>query len=101
MIRKKELVEHVSARSGLKKSDVRNALHQAFDFIRENLLAGREIDCPPLGKIKVQVQRPNSPNPKLRFRVVPRKDLAELSDGATHAGGETTIRHPSLEAAEK
>ncbi len=86
MIRKKEIVEHVVSNSGLRKRDVREALDQAFAFMRSNLLKGEEIDCPPLGKVKVRVQGPNSDNPKLQFRVVPRREARETAEVATEIG---------------
>lgn len=99
MIRKKEIVEHVVMASGLRKRDAREALDQAFAFIRTSLLEGKEIDCPPLGKIKVHVQGPNSDNPKLHFRVIPRREATD-ADADTNTDEDTKIHLVPQKAAE-
>ncbi|MBB5515800.1 nucleoid DNA-binding protein [Rubricella aquisinus] len=81
--RKKDIVDHVSQATGLKKRDVREALDAAFGYLHSSLLDGKEIAYPTLGKIKVQVQRADSENPKMVYRVALNKNTVHEDDGET------------------
>ncbi|MEL6582755.1 MAG: HU family DNA-binding protein [Pseudomonadota bacterium] len=76
MRRKKDIVDHVANSTGLKKRDVREALDSCFAYVHASLSAGNEIAYPQLGKIRLQVQRPDSANPKTVYRVA----LAKVSE---------------------
>jgi len=53
MLRKKELFEKVVARTSLKKRDVKPAVEAALALIAESLREGRDVNLPPLGKLRV------------------------------------------------
>ena len=52
-LKKKELVDRVVARSGLRKRDVKPAVEAMLEVLGEALAAGEELNLPPLGKLKV------------------------------------------------
>lgn len=54
MMRKKELIESAVARAGVKKRDAKPAIEAALAILGETLSAGRGLNIPELGKLKVQ-----------------------------------------------
>ncbi len=54
VMRKKELIESAVARAGIKKRDAKPAIEAALAIIGETLSAGRGLNMPELGKLKVQ-----------------------------------------------
>ncbi len=52
-MKKKELVEKVVARSGVKKRDAKPAVEAALAILGEALSEGRELNLTPFGKLKV------------------------------------------------
>lgn len=52
-LRKRELIEAVVQRSGVKKKDAKPVVEAMLQEIGENLAEGRDLVLPPLGKIKV------------------------------------------------
>ncbi|KIN66391.1 DNA-binding protein HU [Sulfitobacter noctilucicola] len=57
MLRKKELVDTVVARSGLKKKDVKPAVEMVLTVLGEALGDNRDLNLPPLGRIKVRREK--------------------------------------------
>ncbi|WP_243694331.1 HU family DNA-binding protein [Shimia isoporae] len=53
-LRKKELVDLAVDRSGVKKRDAKPAIEAALAILGEALEAGRSLQLPPLGRVKVQ-----------------------------------------------
>ncbi len=53
MLRKKELIERVVERSGVKKRDARPAVEAVLALLGETLAEGRDVNLPPLGKLRV------------------------------------------------
>lgn len=53
-LRKKELLELVTARSGLKRKDVKPVVEAMLAVLGEALSEQREMQIKPLGKIKIQ-----------------------------------------------
>lgn len=51
-LKKQELFKKTADRSGIKKNQVKPAIEAALEVIGEALAQGREINLPPLGKIK-------------------------------------------------
>lgn len=51
-LKKQELFKKAADRSGIKKNQVKPAIEAALEVIGEALAQGREINLPPLGKIK-------------------------------------------------
>ena len=54
VMRKKELIEAAVARAGVKKRDAKPAIEAALAILGETLVAGRGLNMPGLGKVKVQ-----------------------------------------------
>ena len=52
-LKKKELIDRVVARSGLKKKDAKPVIEALLTVLGETLSEGREANLQPLGKIKV------------------------------------------------
>ena len=52
-MKKKELVDLVVERSGVKKRDAKPAIEAALAILGETLADGRELNLPPLGKVKI------------------------------------------------
>ncbi|MEP3441487.1 MAG: HU family DNA-binding protein [Sulfitobacter sp.] len=53
-LRKKELFELVVERSGMKKKDVKPVVEAMLAVLGDALSEQREMDLPPLGKLKIQ-----------------------------------------------
>lgn len=52
-MKKKELVELVVERAGVKKRDAKPSVEAALAILGEALADGRELNLPPLGKVKI------------------------------------------------
>lgn len=52
-MKKKELIDLVVERSGIKKRDAKPAIEAALAILGETLAEGREVNMRPMGKIKV------------------------------------------------
>jgi len=57
MMRKKELIDAVVARSGLKKRDVKPAVEMTLAVLGEALQDGCALNLPPMGKVKVNREK--------------------------------------------
>lgn len=57
MMRKKELIDAVVARSGLKKKDVKPAVEATLAVLGEALQEGRALNLQPMGKIKINREK--------------------------------------------
>lgn len=88
MRRKKDIVDHVANETGLKKRGVREALDSAFGYLRTSLDGGKEIAYPTLGKIKIIVQRADTDNPKVQYRLALAKPQASEDDAPLAEGDE-------------
>ncbi len=53
-MRKKELIEKVVERSGVKKKDAKPVVEAMMDILGEAIAEGRELNLQPLGKVKQQ-----------------------------------------------
>ncbi len=56
-MRKKELLDLVVARSGMKKKDVKPVVETMLEVLGEALTDNRELNLPPLGRIKVRREK--------------------------------------------
>lgn len=56
-LRKKELVEKVVARAGIKKRDAKPVIEAMLAELGETLAAGRSLVLPPLGRLKVNREK--------------------------------------------
>lgn len=81
-LRKKELIERVVARSGVKKKDAKPTIEAMLAVLGEALAAGEVLNLQPLGKVMVK-RNIEKPNAKIMVcRVRQRKE---------NAGGVVTI----------
>ena len=53
-LRNKELIDSAVARSGVRKKFARPAIEAAIKILSEAILSGRDLNLPPLGKVKLQ-----------------------------------------------
>lgn len=56
-IKKKDIIDMVTERSGLKKKDAKPAVEAMIEILGELIAEGRDLNLPPLGKIKHQRTR--------------------------------------------
>ena len=56
-LRKKELIDTVVRRSGIKKKDAKPVIEALLAELGENLAAGRELALPPLGRVKINREK--------------------------------------------
>ncbi|MCF6316628.1 MAG: HU family DNA-binding protein [Marinosulfonomonas sp.] len=62
VLRKKELIERVVARSGIKKKDAKPTIEAMLAVLGEALASGEELNLQPLGKVMVKrvKEQPNA-----------------------------------------
>ncbi|MDA8747344.1 HU family DNA-binding protein [Litoreibacter sp.] len=72
-INKRELVERVTAQSGMKKGDARRAVDAVLTALGSAIAEGKDIAAAPLGKIKI-VRKKQTPNGELAVLRVKLKD---------------------------
>lgn len=77
-IRKRELIDAVVARSGIRKQFAKPAIETALAILGEALDEGRPLQLPPLGRVKVQKSKEISDGHVLTARI--RRKTAEDSD---------------------
>ncbi|MCP5086246.1 MAG: hypothetical protein GY952_05515 [Rhodobacteraceae bacterium] len=52
LVKKKEIYDHVTIATGLRRREVREAVDATFAFLFECLSDGKDAQCPPLGKLR-------------------------------------------------
>lgn len=52
-LKKKELIDLVVARSGVKKKDAKPAIEALLAILGESIAEGRELNLQPLGKLRI------------------------------------------------
>ena len=57
MMRKKELIETVVERSGMKKKDVKPVVEMMLTVLGEAIGDNRELNLPPLGRMKIRREK--------------------------------------------
>lgn len=87
LIKKKELYDHVTVATGLRKREVREAIDATLAYMHECLSEGKDVQCPPLGKLKV-ITRGEGENAKVLYKLAlqkqgnPKADEAETAEVA-------------------
>ena len=77
VLRKKELIERVVIRSGIKKKDAKPTVEAMLAVLGEALAAGEELNLQPLGKVMVKREK-ELPNAKVMVcRIRQRKVTAD------------------------
>jgi nucleoid DNA-binding protein len=61
-MKKTEFLDKVATRANVKRADVKAAMDAAFAVLGEELIAGSELQLPPLGKLKVMKSKPAGKN---------------------------------------
>lgn len=56
-LKKKDLIERVTARSDVKKRDVKSVVEAVLEVLGDALSKGEELNIPPFGKAKVNRQK--------------------------------------------
>lgn len=88
VMRKKQFIDAVTARSGVKKKFAKPAVEAALAVLGEALSKGEELVLPPMGRVKVQreIDKPNAKVMVLRMRQTkgnkpaPKDPLAEAAE---------------------
>ena len=87
-VKKKDLIDLVVERSGLKKKDAKPAVDAVIDVLAELIGEGRDLNLPPLGKIKYQRLR-ETPN----ARII----VLKLRQGKSDASGQDKAKESVAE----
>ncbi|MCB1367394.1 MAG: HU family DNA-binding protein [Rhodobacteraceae bacterium] len=74
IVRKKDIVDHLTAMTSLDGKQSRLAVNAMLTFLRQSLDAGKRIDMTPLGRINRRVQKAGTPEEKVVYRLIPAKD---------------------------
>ena len=69
MIKKKDIVEHISQTSELNKRQARIGLETGLQYIHERLSNGEDVQIPPLGKLRVVIKNEGTEREKTIFRL--------------------------------
>jgi len=87
-LKKKELVELVVERTGVKKRDAKPSVEAALAILGEAIAAGREMNLPPLGKIRINrtADHGNTKVTICKIRQSTGKDENESDDPLAEAG---------------
>lgn len=82
-VTKKDLIEQITERTGLKRNDVRTVVHETLELIVEELAAGKRIEFRDFGVFDVRARAPRiAQNPKTLERVdVPAKRSVRFKAG--------------------
>lgn len=68
-IRKKDIYDHVTVTTGLRKREVREAVDATLAYFHKCLTDGKDLHIPPLGKIR-SIERGEGAKAKLIHKVV-------------------------------
>ncbi len=68
MIKKKDIYDHVTVSTGLRKRDVREAVDSLLEYLNKCLSEGKTVQIPPLGKIR-SIERGTGENTKLHYKL--------------------------------
>ncbi len=68
-MRKKEIIEEVVLRTGMKKRDVKPVIESMLSVLGEGLGQSRELVIPPLGRVKIHKQK-TTPKKRILFAKV-------------------------------
>lgn len=68
LIKKKDMYDHVTVATGLRKREVREAIDATLAYMFDCLTEGKSIQCAPLGKIRV-ITKGEGENAKVMYRL--------------------------------
>ena len=103
-LRKNELIEAVTERSGVKRRDAKVALEAVLEILGEAIAEGRQIDLPGLGKLKVtrtkKLSNGDMFTTRIRQPTVTPKTDGDEADEAVAQSEPAQAKDPLAEAAE-
>lgn len=82
-LKKKEFLERVVERSGMRRGDAKTAMEATLAILGEALAAGEEVNVPPLGKAKVNREKDTPRGKAYALRLV--RNHADVSGQQTLA----------------
>lgn len=68
LIKKKDIYDHVTVATGLRKREVREAVDATFAYLYDCLNSGKDVQCPPMGKIRV-ITKGEGANSKIIYKL--------------------------------
>ncbi len=103
-LRKKDLIETVAERSGVKRRDAKAALEAALELLGEAIAEGRSINLPGFGKLKVTRTKQLTNGKVFMTRIRQPNDTGGTGGGASGENGDESGpaagKDPLAEAAE-
>jgi hypothetical protein len=82
-LKKKDFLERVVERSGLRRSDAKTAMDATLALLGEALAAGEEVNLPPFGKARMTREKVTPRGHAYSLRLV--RNLADISAQETLA----------------
>lgn len=82
-IRKKDIYNHVTVSTGLRKREVREAVDATLAYLHTCLSDGKDVLVPPMGKIR-SIERGKDGETKIIHKVIlqkPKTDEKDAADG--------------------
>lgn len=100
VMKKKELIDAVVARSGVKKRDAKPAIEAALAILGEALVEGRVLNLPPFGKAKVQNSKELHDATVLNVRMRRKTSMGDENESDTDSdddaeNGDTGLAKPA------
>ncbi|MGC1504770.1 MAG: HU family DNA-binding protein [Sulfitobacter sp.] len=87
MMRKKELIETVVERSGLKKKDVKPVVEMMLTVLGDAIADNRELNLPPLGRLKIRREK-KLPNGRIVVAKIRQSSPSEQNDSGASSQGD-------------
>jgi nucleoid DNA-binding protein len=87
MKKKRDIIDHVAAATGIARADVGKVVDAAFAFLRQSALAGDDVSHPSLGRIRVKAGAAGEGGEgKTRYRYLPDPKADKAGGGRTGTG---------------
>jgi len=85
LLRKRDLIDHITGTTDLNGKQARAAIEATFDFLTAGLKAEKTIHLPPFGKFSMRTAKAGTP----QERLVPRLVLAREGSGGGGGKGKS------------
>jgi len=79
LIKKKDIYDHVTVATGLRKREVREAIDATFAYLFECLSDGKDVQCPPMGKIRA-INKGDEDDVKMIYKLNLQKPKVDVPD---------------------
>lgn len=80
-VRKKQIYDHVTVATGLRKREVRESVDATLAYFHQLLSEGHDLQIPPLGKVRV-IERGEGENAKMIYKLQLQKPKDHKKDDA-------------------